>query len=57
MTYKYRNCVLLPVSTDDDKIVKYQWEVLEVPIGYSVQLNETPTLQLKNLIPGLYRFK
>ncbi|XP_015923120.2 dyslexia-associated protein KIAA0319 isoform X1 [Parasteatoda tepidariorum] len=44
-------------STDDDKIVKYQWEVLEVPIGYSVQLNETPTLQLKNLIPGLYRFK
>ncbi|XP_035231615.1 dyslexia-associated protein KIAA0319-like protein [Stegodyphus dumicola] len=44
-------------STDDDKIVKYQWEVLEVPIGYSVQLNETPTLQLKNLIPGFYRFK
>ncbi|GFX42292.1 dyslexia-associated protein KIAA0319-like protein [Trichonephila clavipes] len=44
-------------STDDDKIVRYQWEVLEVPIGYSVQLNETPTLQLKNLIPGLYRFK
>ncbi|GIX73710.1 dyslexia-associated protein KIAA0319-like protein [Caerostris extrusa] len=37
-------------STDDDKIVRYQWEVLEVPIGYSVQLNETPTLQLKNLI-------
>ncbi|KFM79585.1 hypothetical protein X975_03608, partial [Stegodyphus mimosarum] len=44
-------------STDDDKIMKYQWEVLEVPIGYSVQLNETPTLQLKNLIPGFYRFK
>lgn len=44
-------------STDDDKIVKYLWEVLEVPIGYAVQLNETPTLQLKNLLPGFYRFK
>ncbi|XP_054708646.1 dyslexia-associated protein KIAA0319 homolog [Uloborus diversus] len=44
-------------STDDDRIVKYQWEVLEVPIGYSVPLNETPTLQLKNLTPGFYRFK
>ncbi|CAL1295459.1 unnamed protein product [Larinioides sclopetarius] len=44
-------------STDDDKIVRYQWEILEMPIGYTVNLNETPTLQLKNLVPGLYRFK
>lgn len=49
--------LVISVSTDDDKITKYQWEVLQVPIGYAVQLNETPTLQLKNLIPGLYRFK
>ncbi|XP_054714599.1 dyslexia-associated protein KIAA0319-like protein [Uloborus diversus] len=44
-------------STDDDKIVKFQWEVLEEPIGFSVSLDETPTLQLRNLTPGFYCFK
>ncbi|XP_023236915.1 dyslexia-associated protein KIAA0319-like protein isoform X2 [Centruroides sculpturatus] len=44
-------------STDDDKIVQYHWEAVVAPIGYAVQSNEAPTLQLKNLMPGFYKFK
>ncbi|EEC14354.1 conserved hypothetical protein [Ixodes scapularis] len=29
---------------------------LVIPIGYNARLNDTPTLQLKDLIPGFYRF-
>ncbi|XP_076348164.1 LOW QUALITY PROTEIN: dyslexia-associated protein KIAA0319-like protein [Tachypleus tridentatus] len=44
-------------STDDDKIVEYHWEVISLPIGCKIQLNNSSTVQLKNLIPGFYRFK
>lgn len=44
-------------STDDDKIVQYHWEAVVAPIGYTVQSNDGPTLQLKNLMPGFYKFK
>lgn len=43
-------------STDDDKIVRHHWEPVVIPIGYNARLNDTPTLQLKDLIPGFYRF-
>ncbi|XP_075723200.1 dyslexia-associated protein KIAA0319-like protein isoform X2 [Rhipicephalus microplus] len=43
-------------STDDDKIVQYHWEPITIPIGYSPKLNDTPTVQLKDLIPGFYQF-
>ncbi|UYV60199.1 KIAA0319L [Cordylochernes scorpioides] len=44
------------VSSDDDKIVKYHWEAVNVPIGYEPTLADSPTLQLSNLIPGSYKF-
>ncbi|XP_022258402.1 dyslexia-associated protein KIAA0319-like protein, partial [Limulus polyphemus] len=44
-------------STDDDKIIDYHWEVISLPIGYKIQLNNSSTVQLRNLIPGFYRFK
>uniref|UniRef100_A0A1W7RAA4 Dyslexia-associated protein KIAA0319 n=1 Tax=Hadrurus spadix TaxID=141984 RepID=A0A1W7RAA4_9SCOR len=44
-------------STDDDKIVQYHWEPVVAPIGYPVQSNDGPTLQLKDLMPGSYKFK
>jgi hypothetical protein len=47
------------LSTDDDRIVAYQWEPIQVPIGYQmpaeVDLN-TATLQLRNLVAGAYSF-
>ncbi|RWS17862.1 dyslexia-associated protein KIAA0319-like protein [Dinothrombium tinctorium] len=47
-------------STDDDKIVSYKWEPVSVPIGYQppsgLEMN-TPTLQLKNLTPGVFRYQ
>ncbi|CAN8000142.1 unnamed protein product, partial [Ixodes hexagonus] len=43
-------------STDDDKIVRHHWEPVVIPIGYDARLNDTPTLQLKDLVPGFYRF-
>lgn len=43
-------------STDDDKIVSYQWEVKTFPIGYNPSSNDlqASTLQLKDPIPGTY---
>lgn len=43
-------------STDDDKIVSYVWGIVTAPMEYTPQFTETATLQLKNLIPGFYRF-
>ncbi|CAG2123092.1 unnamed protein product, partial [Medioppia subpectinata] len=45
-------------STDDNnnKIVKYEWQALVVPIGYTnTNFPPNPTLQLKDLLPGLYQ--
>lgn len=42
-------------STDDNKIVRYDWKAIKVPIGYgSVSMPNVSILQLKDLIPGLY---
>lgn len=43
-------------SIDDDRIVSYKWSQCKSPLGYDLQSNDlqTSTLQLKNLIPGLY---
>ncbi|XP_037957769.1 dyslexia-associated protein KIAA0319-like protein [Teleopsis dalmanni] len=46
------------ISTDDDKIVSWQWEVVSGPIGYQPKLPNTSTLQLTDLTsPGNYTFK
>lgn len=44
-------------SIDDDKIIKWHWELIQGPIGYQPKLPETSTLQLKDLTPGNYTFK
>ncbi|XP_055539334.1 dyslexia-associated protein KIAA0319-like protein [Wyeomyia smithii] len=45
-------------SKDDDKIVTWQWELVQGPLGYQAELPAVATLQLKNLtIPGKYTFK
>lgn len=48
------------LSTDDDKIISYIWELQKGPVDYpslpSKSLNST-TLQVENLIPGNYTFK
>lgn len=45
-------------STDDEKIVKWHWELQQGPLNYKSQLQDTPTLQLDNLFqPGNYTFK
>lgn len=45
-------------STDDQKIVKWHWELQQGPLDYKFQLQDTPTLQLDNLYqPGNYTFK
>jgi hypothetical protein len=48
------------LSTDDDKIISYKWELQKGPISYTLgpakSLNST-TLQVENLISGNYTFK
>lgn len=45
-------------STDDEKIVKWHWELQQGPLDYKSQLQDSPTLQLDNLYqPGNYTFK
>lgn len=48
-------------STDDTEVIDYKWEPMTLPIGFQspfgLELNNTKTLQLKNLIPGFYQFK
>ncbi|KAJ1521882.1 hypothetical protein ONE63_002221 [Megalurothrips usitatus] len=45
-------------STDDEKIVKWHWELQQGPLNYTFQLQDVPTLQLDNLYqPGNYTFK
>lgn len=46
-------------SIDDDRIVAYHWEPIQVPIGYQIPADvdlNTATLQLRNLIAGTYLF-
>lgn len=45
-------------STDDEKIVKWHWELQQGPVDYKAELQDLPTLQLDNLYqPGNYTFK
>ncbi|XP_018324122.1 dyslexia-associated protein KIAA0319-like protein [Agrilus planipennis] len=45
-------------SSDDDGITTWHWDLVQGPLGYEPELQETPTLQLKDLkIPGNYTFK
>lgn len=44
-------------SKDDDRVIRYHWELQQGPIGYQASLIDTPTLQLDNLVAGNYTFK
>ncbi|CAH2221972.1 dyslexia-associated KIAA0319 homolog [Pelobates cultripes] len=43
-------------STDDEKIVSYEWEELKGPLREEKVSAETPILKLTNLVPGNYTF-
>ncbi|KAM8977389.1 dyslexia-associated protein KIAA0319-like protein homolog [Pelodytes ibericus] len=43
-------------STDDEKIVSYQWEELKGPLREEKVTADTPILKLSNLVPGNYTF-
>ncbi|CAO1408246.1 unnamed protein product [Diamesa hyperborea] len=45
-------------SYDDDKIISWQWELVQGPIGYSSKLQQKSTIELDDLkAPGNYTFK
>ncbi|EDV22385.1 uncharacterized protein TRIADDRAFT_28661 [Trichoplax adhaerens] len=44
-------------SSDDDKIVKYEWELVAGPLNYYLKKKTNPVLQLTKLDPGNYDFK
>ncbi|XP_052222214.1 dyslexia-associated protein KIAA0319-like protein isoform X2 [Dreissena polymorpha] len=44
-------------STDDDKIVKYQWEMVQGPLQDKTIAGEAAILTLTDLVPGNYTFK
>ncbi len=41
-------------STDDDKIMSYQWEEIEGPVREQKITGDTQTLKLTDLVPGSY---
>uniref|UniRef100_UPI00398E7F07 dyslexia-associated protein KIAA0319-like protein isoform X2 n=1 Tax=Pristiophorus japonicus TaxID=55135 RepID=UPI00398E7F07 len=43
-------------STDDDKIISYQWEEVKGPLREEKVSANTPILKLSNLVPGSYTF-
>uniref|UniRef100_A0A8C5LS16 KIAA0319 like n=1 Tax=Leptobrachium leishanense TaxID=445787 RepID=A0A8C5LS16_9ANUR len=43
-------------STDDEKIVSYEWEELKGPLREEKVTADTPILKLTNLVPGNYTF-
>lgn len=48
-------------SSDDEKIVQYKWEEVKGPLNDKNKMMssgvDTPVLQLKSLVPGIYTFK
>ena len=48
-------------SSDDDRIVQYKWEEVKGPLNDKNKMMssgvDTPVLQLKSLVPGIYTFK
>ena len=53
--------VMFVESSDDDKIVQYKWEEVKGPLNDKNKMMssgvDTPVLQLKSLVPGIYTFK
>ncbi|KAI2798971.1 hypothetical protein BLOT_012592 [Blomia tropicalis] len=43
-------------SSDDEQIVKYEWQAIKVPIGYKNLVSNSSTLKLNDLVAGLYVF-
>ena len=48
-------------SSDDDKIVEYKWQELKGPLTEKNKIIksgvDSPILQLKSLLPGVYTYK
>lgn len=48
-------------SSDDDKITQYKWEEVKGPLNDKNKMMssgaDSPVLQLKSLVPGVYTFK
>lgn len=48
-------------SSDDDKVTQYKWEEVKGPLNDKTKMMssgvDTPVLQLKSLVPGIYTFK
>lgn len=49
-------------SSDDDRIVEYKWQELKGPLteknGKIIKSGvDSPVLQLKSLLPGVYTYK
>lgn len=48
-------------SSDDDKIAQYKWEEVKSPLNDKNKMMssgaDSPVLQLKSLVPGIYTFK
>ena len=59
VTFVCVNCV--PESSDDDKITQYKWEEMKGPLNDKNKKMssgvDSPVLQLKSLVPGIYTFK
>lgn len=53
---KYNN-ILSSDSTDDDKIVKYDWDVVSGPLQDKSITGDTAILTLTELVPGNYTLK
>ena len=53
--------IVLIESSDDDKIVQYKWEEVKGPLNDKNKVissgADSPVLQLKSLVPGIYTFK
>lgn len=53
--------VCVAESSDDDKVTQYKWEEVKGPLNDKTKMMssgvDTPVLQLKSLVPGIYTFK
>lgn len=54
-------CLSFAESSDDDKITQYKWEEVKGPLNDKNKMMssgaDSPVLQLKSLVPGVYTFK
>ena len=53
--------IVFSESSDDDKIVEYKWQELKGPLIEKNKIIksgvDSPVLQLKSLLPGVYTYK